>query len=321
MAWQAWRWVWRLESPLCIGSYPAGMLNRTRLYIPARTMWGALTSVLARSCHCGFPDYSKVGEQVRKNVRFSYLYPAQRAVNDEYVVWLPKYEAGSGYIWQSTDGKRLLDRQFQMRLVTSRPGTAIAPSTDSAEEGTLREHDLISQYWLLGNPSEKCSWELRNVYMVGYVFLLEEEEKTSDEPLSLLKTLEDVGEIFIGADSRYGLGRLKRVAFHETSKDPCEFFGTAVKLNSLTFKTDHLLAHVCAEALNKMSQPNQGATGKVEINGDLEKLAGWDFTKQGKEALATGQLCWVPGSVSQRALRFTLNEDGLWEVQEAADGS
>lgn len=42
MAWQVYRWVWQLESPLHIGLVPAGILNRTRLYIPARTMWGGI---------------------------------------------------------------------------------------------------------------------------------------------------------------------------------------------------------------------------------------------------------------------------------------
>jgi hypothetical protein len=48
VSWALFRWVWQLEGPLHVGMPPAGSINRTRLYVPARALWGALTAELAR---------------------------------------------------------------------------------------------------------------------------------------------------------------------------------------------------------------------------------------------------------------------------------
>ena len=48
MSWSLQRWTWLLESPLFVGTTPAGSLNRCRLYVPARALWGAMTAELSR---------------------------------------------------------------------------------------------------------------------------------------------------------------------------------------------------------------------------------------------------------------------------------
>ncbi|GIW70798.1 MAG: hypothetical protein KatS3mg102_0340 [Planctomycetota bacterium] len=56
MSWSLFRWTWQLESPLYVGMPPAGSLNRCRLYVPARALWGAVTAEIARAAAGGgFP--------------------------------------------------------------------------------------------------------------------------------------------------------------------------------------------------------------------------------------------------------------------------
>jgi len=132
MSWQLYRWVWQLCSPLHIGTTPAGSLNRTRLYIPARTMWAALTAEVARQqAASSFPDYQQIGEMLREYARFSYLFPAEN-INGRWCAWLPRYEQGKeagGLFWHCEDGNvdPIPDRQLRQRLLDTRPGTAIRP--------------------------------------------------------------------------------------------------------------------------------------------------------------------------------------------------
>ncbi len=61
MSWTLYRWTWRLESPLFVGAPPAGSLNRCRLYVPSRALWGALTAELARRRANASPSYETEG--------------------------------------------------------------------------------------------------------------------------------------------------------------------------------------------------------------------------------------------------------------------
>ena len=75
MAWQAYRLVFRLESPLHVGWRKIGNLMQTRYYVPGRVFLGAVTTNLAR--WLGETNYRQTGEWVRENLRFGYFYPAE----------------------------------------------------------------------------------------------------------------------------------------------------------------------------------------------------------------------------------------------------
>lgn len=283
MAWELFRWVWLLESPLHIGASPAGALHRTRLYIPARALWGALTAEFARRSPNQFPNYDAIGRSLQTNTRLSYLFPAEQ-VNGEWMAWLPGYKEGVGLVWErERDHKILEDRPFRMRLLITRPGTAIEPESDTAAEGTLREFELISPYW------RDDGGALKSVAMVGYLFC--------QDP-NLRAEIHQIHELFVGGDTRYGLGRLIRIACDQVS----QFFdGGRVNLqaSSPVVTTERLLAHaIIASNLTPL--------------GGMECLAGWD-TIQGRPK--RGELIWVPGScVGNGMLQFQLKDDGLWEA-------
>jgi hypothetical protein len=292
MSWKMYRWVWALRSPLHVGDTPAGALNRTRLYVPARALWGALTAELARRQSADSPDtssedpYRNAGQRLQQNTRLSYLFPAEQ-VHEEWKAWLPRYQGVNGLVWvrEDDEGDACPERSFRQRLLSARPSTAIEPSTDSAEEGTLREMEVINPYWRDKSPPA----EPNPVRMVGYLFC--RDPKLKDD-------LEAVREIFIGGDTRYGLGRLARVDLREARSF---FAGTGVDLGKSTpvIEASWALAHIPAVSL----PDGQGA---------MEWIGGWDVVTGG---LKRGELAWVPGSCWRANQKFIIQEDGLWQVE------
>ncbi|ACX52053.1 hypothetical protein Adeg_0917 [Ammonifex degensii KC4] len=282
MTWTMYRWVWQVVSPLHIGMPPAGALNRTRLYIPARALWGAFTAELARRQSTGFPGYRQVGRQLQEQARLSYLFPAEE-VQGQWLAWLPCYKEGQGLVWRREDGQEEENRRFRLRILITRPGTAIDPATDTAAEGTLREFELISSRW---RPLDEGG-DPQPVGMVGYLFC--------KDP-ALYEQLEEIREIFVGGDTRYGLGRLQRVHLEEAT----QFFDCSVDLsgNSPKVRANRVLAHTLLKKENDSP-----------LVGSLECIAGWDTATDG---LKEGKLTWAPGSSWQGDRECSIQEDGLW---------
>ncbi len=279
MSWTLYRWVWLVRSPLHLGISPAGILNRTRLYIPARTIWGALTAELARLKESSkFPEYKAIGEKLMEKARFTYLFPAEH-VQGEWLVWLPTCTNGDGLHWQRDNGKEAVERELRTRLLATHLGTAIDPVSDTAEEGSLRELECIQPFWRGGSGVEASP-----VAFVGYVFV-------SDK--NLRDKIEKISELFVGADTRYGFGQLQRVRWEE--KEGC--FGRPAMLdnNNPRIQTDILLAHLT------------GTDGSFK--GSLEILQQWD--RDGPQIVGA---VWTPGSRRSSGITwFDILPSGLWE--------
>jgi hypothetical protein len=285
MTWTALRWVWRLEAPLFIGMPPAGALNRCRPYVPARVLWGAVTAEISRSRNGeNFPDYVKLGSEVALNCRFTYLFPAEKR-GDKLYVWLPKYETKKGLVWYCNESE-LPDRDFRRRLLDSRPGTAIAPESDSASEGTLRETECINPWWRDSN----CQEESSAVLLLGYVFL-----RNND----FWEQLNNIDTIFVGGDTRYGLGKICRIDWHGISDD-LSVFGKGVHLDGENpeIQSDIVWGHALETNLGH-SQSSQGSK---------ELFGGWN-----RDKLWEKQLAWVPGSTFEKQeIWWSIDENGYW---------
>lgn len=294
MSWSLYRWTWLLESPLCIGITPAGSLNRCRLYIPSRTLWAALTAELARYRHPGtaeqLTEYQQVGEELKQNFRFTYLYPAEKA-QGTWKAWLPRYESGKGLVWRCEDdlagNHALPNRGFRLRLLHTRASSAIDPLTDAAAEGSLRETECVQTRW-----RDEEGRDAGPVAFAGYLMANDSNG---------IKRLEPIQSLFIGGDTRYGLGRLKLVG---SPQPDSKIFGQQVRLDGQdpVIYGPCLLAHTFARG---------------NICGAMEALAGWNagnWTALGAE----GDPLWAPGSMvaGQGDRAYRMNEVGIWHLEK-----
>ncbi len=299
MTWSLFRWVWQLDSPLHVGMPPAGSLNRTRVYVPARALWGALTAELSRreAQNGQEPQYESVGTSLQKDYRFTYLFPAEK-VGATWRAWLPTYRETLGLAWVRED--QLLehavgDRRFRRRLLSTRPGTSIDASTDAADDGSLRETECMEARW-----RDDRGRDAGAVAMVGYGFM--SAANTNDEDTPKPRRLNGVDTIFVGGDTRYGLGRLRCVSFERVSRSPA-LFGATAMLDTVSPQVES--ATVWAHA-----QPRSSA---LHMSGALELLGGWDHRSQ--RSLGPTAVLWQPGSRADK-VRWQIEEDGTWRASE-----
>lgn len=292
MTWILYRWTWRVASPLFVGATPSGALNRCRVYVPARPFWGAITAELARLQGDNHPKYQQVGEDLRKHARFSYLFPAER-IGDEWRAWLPEYREGAGLVWAREGGDAVLaDRNLRRQLLGTRPATAVDPDSDSALDGSLRETECVQTWWRRSDGSAN-----NPVALVGYVFI----RKDRDEFVTRLSALE---QLFIGGDTRYGLGRLDHVAMRLATT----VFGEAVDLAQ---PNPHVIAsRVFAHVPFRDDLP---------MCGEQEALGGWDMTGRQQDRRVSGP-AWTPGSRSleEGSRNWAIVESGMARLAEGS---
>lgn len=250
---------------------------------------GALTAELARREALATgqplspPNYEKKGEDLKARVRLTYLFPTQKK-GDQWVAWLPQYQEGRGLVWQGEDGQRsATEREFRRWLLAARAGTAIDSQSDSALEGSLREHEVIQPWSFWGEAGKP-----QQVFFAGFVFLHAGESE-----------LEQVEELALGGDTRYGLGWIRRVDYHP-HLGPELFRDVQVDIQGAApiCWSRFLLAHG--------TQPSE------ELRGALEAFGGWNA-----ESLQKTQIVWEPGSFSKEPLAWRIQPDGLWKKESA----
>ncbi|MBX3183954.1 MAG: hypothetical protein KIT72_00395 [Polyangiaceae bacterium] len=292
MTWSLFRWTWQLEGPLHVGMPPAGSLNRTRLYVPARALWGALTAELARrEAQAGnAPQYPTVGEHLQKDYRFTYLYPAEK-VGDTWRAWLPSYRDTLGLGWSREDQTEAVvsDRQLRRRLLSTRPGTSIDASTDAADDGSLRETEVLEAHWRDAHGGDGGL-----VALVGYVFI--RTAKAKDKFPVERRRLDAIKDLFIGGDTRYGLGHVRRIAFDIVKR--AEAFGGVATLNEDSPQIEASTVHAHAR-------------GGAFLKGALELLGGWD--RGAIRDLDQSAPLWQPGSYAA-LIQWSIEADGSWKA-------
>jgi hypothetical protein len=355
MSWRVYQWLWRLESPLFVGMPPAGSLNRTRLYIPARALHGAFAAESARRKYDEdtaddktnsrdsaskqketkktlSPDYGKFGKELGTWCRFSYLFPAEK-IDNQILVWLPQYfcedktkhdsdngrnhEERTGLYWVSqsvstgkdlkkSDQSLLTDRAFRRLLLDVRTGTAINPGSDAALDGSLREMEYINPWW----RSLADSQVSRNpVYLFGYVFLKDNGFK---------RKMEAMDTLFIGGDTRYGLGKIVRDSWQEAPVGPC--FGGAVdpEEEEPEVYSDRVLGHAFSFTDREIHmRGNKELPGGWEISGPWMKQKGTPETEgNAGENKDREEILWSPGSSASKKMKWGINTHGIWYLTD-----
>ena len=290
MAWQMFRVTYELLSPLHIGYHKVANVQRTRYYIPARNLWGAVTERLTRSGFetAGVPrgDYQKIGEWVKEHCAFSYFYLCEekRLLHPHWTKEGLRY--GS-----------LAPTEFERRWLSVHVATALDASTTSAEIGSLHEVEFIAPYQISGPR------KAQRTRLGGWVFL-------DTAGLQVLGDLDRwsqwLKELQVGGERRYGFGRLK------LSQD--NWAVTQEMLPGYTVHLEGKRPQVTVEGFNPVLA--HVPTEDVQGRGMIEPLVGRETDSSKSHAfgrrLTRGVMCWAPGTVLETAVRFEIIPEGVW---------
>lgn len=289
--WTAYRLTLKLLTPMHIGWRKVGNLHQTRFYVPARTIWGALTARLARETEA--KDYAEIGRQVNDNLRFSYFY-----FIDQPEAELNCCYSTGGWPWSVNGQDKANASLFEWKYLNSYAGSPIT-ERQVAEEGGLHETEHIMPFTREG----------KQVYLTGWVF----ERKQLDESIANWK--EAIIRIQLGSERSYGWGRvappdkdvLKNMLI-ETKK----MFGANLELDNdnpevVLPKDAFITSHVDANELI----PD-------DFEGRMEMLAGrltTDAARYGRNFTPLTP-CWTPGTGVKKEKRFAIGYNGIWCICE-----
>lgn len=292
MIWKVYKVVFRMMSPLHSGWMKIGNIQRTRLYVTGRMLWGALSARITRMI--GNNDYVDISDKVKKYLRTTYFYPCFDASGDKPL--LPFYEPkGPAY---KVDSLSIPANVVERALLTSYASTAIDPSRLGAEEGSLHEIELLSHRTVYPIQDNGFSVNANsNVYLAGYFFESKETpQEIKDNWFMALK------EIQIGGERTYGSGRLH---LENSTADVHTVFGyKSIKENEhpqIEVATDKpILAHAMSDkGLKGVSEPF--------VSRETNKESG-QFGENHSVAI-----CWRPGSLVKEEAIFHIVDFGLWE--------
>ncbi len=311
MNWQAYRLTFQLHSPLHIGYHDVGNLLRTRSYVPARTVWGALIAQL--TCLQGPQSHAAFRERVNSSVRFSYFYPALEREKPE-AAFYPCFDSESQQIRFGALNETMTQEAFEGLFLTSYASTALNPFQSSAEDGSLHEVECLS-------PVVREDKQSKPVFLIGYLFLKPEHDDLRQQIEQVLNRMQ------LGGERTYGFGKvtgtLVPVQTGEHLFGLYEFDVSESSSPQIRAKQDSalspLLAHACTDKLPQAS-------------GDIEPVVGraWNHTTQTYALSAIGRewnettkkfdvehsiLCWTPGTVISEKKTFEITKQGIWKVR------
>lgn len=276
MAWQMFKATYELHSPLHIGYHKVGNVQRTRYYVPARNVWGAVTEALTRR---GFHaddapegDYEKIGEWVKRHCAFGYWF-----VREEHKPLMPRYEN------DELKYGDLSAREFERRYLGAYVTTALDATTTSAEEGSLHEVEFIAPRTREGAQTQ----------IGGWVFL----DDTAQKALDWEDWLRD---LCIGGERRYGFGRLSDGKLTATSDNAWQLEDTRPRVQVKA--NGSLRAHTLV--------------AQVDARGQVEPLVGRETRGDSRQfgmELTPAQICWAPGALLQKETCFEITPLGIWQ--------
>lgn len=289
MAWQLFRVTYELRSPLHIGYHKIGNVQRTRYYIPARNLWGAVTERLTRrgfhtdSAPVG--DYRKIGDWVKKHIAFSYFF-----VQQGNALLYPHYQ-GVGLCYGPDSVT-----EFERRYLSAHVTTALDAATTSAEQGSLHEVEFIAPQYCIDTG------EARRTKIGGWVFLKEEGiELLGDET----KWRRWLGELWVGGERRYGFGHLRWIDQGWRADELKELPGYTPEFDGdrpciRIEKEKPLLAHTEVQ--------------HIPARGPIEPLVGREtaHSDQFGRSLTGAYICWTPGSLVENETQVTVGATGIW---------
>jgi len=290
MAWKILKLKFRIKSPLRIGYYKVGLLQKTRYYVPGKNFWAGLTARITPliKTNPSDSDYKNIGNFSMENVIFSYFY-----LENENGELKPKFENTVGLKY----GELALS-EFEKRFITSIPSTAIEPETMSAENESLHEIEVIS-------PKDNKTG--KQLFLSGYIFI--NNSSDSNFTISLEKSKVKINDksissilkegIFVGGERRYGFGY--------------------IQLQNISEERDNGKFEVRNEGIYMRLKQEEPIESHIVINngtslkGEIEAVSGREWGKKGsgrKESISKF-IAWVPGSLMIEEKYLKINKFGI----------
>ena len=293
MDWQAWTLTYRARAPVLLGDHPFGFIQRTRLYAPGWTLWGAVTARLTRAFlpRAAGADYEAVGDFVAENLPTSYAF----LVVDGQTAH-PRYKDG-----RLCYGS-LSAADFEARFLASLGQTAVAPATLTAHTGALHETEVLTAR----DPVTKEPVRWRFTLYVRRPWQSLPPALAGLTPDDVLSAL---AELSLGADRGYGLGRLER----ETAAGPRPVAGES-RPHPLAWDTQErtLHAHVPLAAL-----PGDAVRGRAAPI-PWRRWQNAPGGPWGPGQKATVQIFYTPGSIVEKeGWQPVIGPYGIWETADA----
>ena len=321
--WTCYKVYLEAKAPIHIG-YGAklGVVDRTRYYIPAKNVWGALTSLIAKSIMENYSPkvYQRIGEFLNENIKFSYFYPMEYKRTNGKIhvqqVFVPCYEKEGLKFGVCKDKKAISLEEFERIFISSFGSTAIDKTSKSVEEGSLHEIEFIKN-------RIKCGTEIKPTVFVGYFFVKNEALKIKVETKKVEISFADfikvnrvkLNEMWVGGERNYGFGRVKIIKLsQENSKDvTIDLFNSGIEID-ITREQPMIL---CEEKrIIALSHVNTENLDIKLIRGNIEPLIGreWGERGSGQKISQVAKICITPGSqfVCDRAL--STGNFGIWEA-------
>ncbi len=287
MSWRCFQLTYELLSPLHIGYHKVGHVQRTRYYIPARTVWGAVT---ARLTHLDFlpsktADYEALGKWLQEHCAFSYWFLCHKNQ-----VLVPHYEKADALHYGDL---KVFD--FERQYLCSYASTAIDSVTNAAESGSMHEVELLKHYV----DSEPVS-------VRGWVFMDEEAEQHMKPHKSVSSCIGKV--LNVGGERRYGFGRMVLRDISEAKSLDVLHYSYSLNVNGVR---PVVCVEPCYPLLGHTSVKGVAAYGGIEPLVGRE-TRGKDSQRFG-QSLSEGVVCWVPGSMVTERLCLEIRKDGIWQ--------
>ena len=344
MEWLAYRLVYRADSPIHVGYHKLGMIQQTRHYIPGKLVWASTTARLTRALWDapGRQKYQLVGEWVRRNLSFTYLFPAL----DLSFPLVPCYSDEGVCYGAPNMPKCLTSEDFEHRFIGSYASSAINTSTGTAEEGSLHEIEYLSH-------RDKDTGQ--QVMYTGAAFLKQSGLSFQPDPiLHVIRCDDDVAftingrlvrlfrdilrQLLVGGELCYGFGLLSLLAEHsgwfDSTTQLWNYDSLSLDLSNdgrpqlnirIGVPTSPIPVPGHLKIVNSEGYHELGTMGKhrnLKIYGSAEPFAGreWDHTSGlgvGRAVNSRG-VCLSPGAVFEKTgsansveLKLAVDYDGV----------
>ena len=344
MEWLAYRLVYRADSPIHVGYHKLGMIQQTRRYIPGKLVWASTTARLTRALWDapGRREYQLIGEWVRENLSFTYLFPTL----DLSYPLIPHY-SNDGVCYGVLNTSKCLNLEdFEHRFIGSYASAAIDASTGTAEEGSLHEIEYLSH---------RAKDTGQQVIYTGAAFLRQYSVSFEPDPaLRAIRCDDDVvfavngrlvrlfgdvlRQLLVGGELCYGFGRLSLLSEYSGWFDGSTQLWNHYSLSLAPSNGDRPQLDICSttppsfisvpghlELVNSEDYQKLGFTEKhknLKIYGAVEPFVGreWDHTSGlgvGRAVNSRG-VCLAPGAVLERTgptnlvdLKLEISYDGV----------